>query len=110
MEPQTNKKRKLSNASLILGVGAIVVPILFSFGNSFLILVLKRPSFPIPWGLYVFRAGYLVLIASGLMASCIGLILKPRAWGRDAAKILLGILCLSFALFYFGRIIFVSAP
>lgn len=108
MDHQASKKRKLSNASLILGIVSILVPVLYSFGTSFFFIGLEKPIVPIPGGLYIFKIVYLGLITSGFFLGVVALTLKPRAWNKDAAKIAIGLIFSSFSLFYFGRIIFFS--
>ena len=106
MSNQINKKRKVAIATLIFGISSIAVPILYSFGNSFSILVLEKPALPIPWGIYIFKFLYFIIITIGTILGIVGLILKPRQWNREMLKTAIGLTCTIFALFYFGQIIF----
>ncbi len=106
MSNQTNKKRKVAIAALIFGIGSIVVPILYSFGNSLFILVLEKPVLPIPCGIYIFKFLYSIIIIIGIILGIIGLTLKPRQWDKEMIKTAIGLTCTIFALFYFGQIIF----
>jgi len=105
MHRLADKKKLIAGLTLLFGIIALLVPIIYSFGGALAILILNHPLLPIPWGLYVFKVLYLIALCLGFLFSIIGLILKPGLWSRELLKISIGLIFIIFSAVYFGRIV-----